>query len=197
MKNKKGSLVIEASIALTAFMFLILFFLSFARIYRAQSVMSHASYQTSQTLAVESFTREKVGESGTLQAVTKLLDFYNAISGQSAGTGLTDSYRSLGKVNNLEGIIKEVFINSIADSSEEADEKLKKLGVKNGLNGVSFEDSSISGSDITIHIKYTVLLQFSFFGKKEIELEKTAVCKAFAKISEDNIVPTSPSNEEQ
>ena len=50
-------------------------------------------------LAVESFTREKVGESGTLQAISKILDFYNTIRGTSVGTGITDSYRSLGKVS--------------------------------------------------------------------------------------------------
>ena len=186
--------MIEASIALTAFMFLILFFMSFAQIYRAQSVVSHASFQTSQTLAVESFTREKVGESGTLQAISKILDFYNTIRGTSVGTGITDSYRSLGKVSNLEGIIKDVFVYSLADSTEAADEKLKSLGIKDGLNGIDFGGSSVSGSDITINIKYTVQLQFSFFGKKDIELNKTAMCKAFSSIKDDNNVATKPSN---
>lgn len=185
MENKKGSLVIEASIALTTFMFLILFFISFARIYRAQSVISHACFQTSQTMAVESFTREKVGEAGTLGAITKLADFIASLGGNSS-SGATNSYRSYGEVSNLTSVIKKEFAYSIAASEEEADAKLKKLGVKDGLNGINFSESSIKSSDIMISVKYTLKLQFAFFGKSELRMEKKSCSKAFASIAEDN-----------
>ena len=97
----------------------------------------------------------------------------------------------MGKVSNLEGILRNAFAYSIADSAANADNKLKSLGVKDGLAGISFEGSNITKSDITISAKYTVELQFAFFGKKDIEMNKTASCKAFAKVSEDNSIASS------
>lgn len=186
-KDEKGMLVVEASIALTAFMFFILFFLSFARVYRAQEVVSHATFQTVQTLAVESYTRETVGEAGTLGAISKLSDFITNITGKSRPAYL-DKYSSYGNVANLKGILLEEFAMSIEEDSSKADAKLKKLGVKDGLSGIDFSGTSISGSQITITVNYKVKLQFNFFGVDELKLRKTATCKAFAKIEEDNSI---------
>jgi len=184
-KDEKGMLVVEASLALTAFMFFILFFLSFARVYRAQEVVSHATFQTAQTLAVESYTRETIGEAGTLGAISKLSDFITNITGKSR-PALLDKYSSYGSVANLKGIVLEEFAMSIGEDIGTADAKLKQLGVKDGLNGIDFSGTSISGSQITIKINYKVKLQFDFFGVDELGLSKTATCKSFAKIEEDN-----------
>ena len=186
-KDEKGMLVVEASLALTAFMFFILFFLSFSRVYRAQEVVSHATFQTAQTMAVESYTRETVGESGTLGAITKLVDFVAKIS-KGTRPALIDSYSSYGTVANLKGVVSDVFALSIADKENEADIKLEQLGVKDGLDGIDFSGTSITGSVITVKVKYKVKLQFNFFGVDELELTKTATCKSFAKIAEDNAI---------
>lgn len=191
MKNdEKGMLVIEASLALTAFMFFILFFLSFSRVYRAQEVVAHATFQTAQTLAVESYTRETVGEQGTLGAISKLSDFITSITGKTR-PAILDEYSSLGSVSNLKKVISDSFALSISDNVTKADEKLKQLGVVEGLKGIDFEGSSVSGNLITIKVTYKLTLQFNFFGVDELTLTKTAVCKSFAKISDDNVVGSS------
>lgn len=186
-RDEKGSLVVEASLALTAFMFFILFFLSFGRIYRAQEVVSHATFQTAQTMAVESFARETVGEAGTLGAISKLADFITAIRGENR-LGILNAYSSYGKVSNLNSILLDEFAYSIGEDRDDADKKLKQLGVKDGINGINFSGTSITDSQIKITVTYKLNLQFNFFGADSIELQKTAVCKAFAKISEDNSV---------
>lgn len=185
--NDKGILVVEASIALTAFMFFILFFLSFSRVYRAQELVAHATFQTAQTMAVESYTRETIGEQGTLGAIAKLSDFITSISGGNR-PALLDSYSSYGKVANLKKVISDEFAYSIGDSVDAADAKLKQLGVKDGLSGIDFSGTSITDSLITIKVTYKLKLQFNFFGVDELTLNKIAVCKAFAKIGEDNAI---------
>ena len=192
MKKNKGSLVIEASIAMTAFLFMVLFFLNFAQVYQAQSFIAHEAFQTSQTLAVESFTREKVGGSGTLEAVTKVADFYASITGSKGARGATDSYRSLGTVSDLNAIVREEFVNSYVTEperqSDDLDTKLKRLGIKDGLAGLDFSGTTIKDSMIEIHVSYKVQLKFSFFGLREISLFKTACSKSFASIDEENSI---------
>ncbi len=189
-KNEKGLLSVEASLALTAFMFFILFFLSFARVYRAQEVVSHAAFQTAQTMAVESYARETIGESGTLGAISKLSDFITSISGKSRPAYL-DQYSSYGSVANFKGILAEEFAASIGTDSTAADAKLKQLGVKDGLSGIDFSGTTITGSLIKVKVNYKLNLQFNFFGVNELSLSKTAVCKAFAKIEDDKKVEDS------
>lgn len=55
MKDKRirGSVTIEASIALTFFMFFILTFLSFGSYYKAQNAMKHSLNQAAKTIALE------------------------------------------------------------------------------------------------------------------------------------------------
>lgn len=193
MQKNRGALVIEASIAMTAFIFLILFFLNFAQIYQAQSFVSHQAFQTSQTLAVESFPREKVGESGTLEAITKVMDFYAWATGADKGDFFTEGYRSLGTVGDLNAIVREEFIRSYGESHDNAyddiNTKLKRLGIVDGFEGLDFSGTTISSSVIEVHVTYKVQLKFSFFGLKEVTLHKTACSKSFAKISEDNSIP--------
>ncbi len=190
-KQESGVLVVEASISLTAFMFLILFFLSFSHVYRAQEVVSHASFQTAQTLAVDSYFRETVGEAGTAGAITKLSDFIAAISGKGS-SGLTDSYCSLGTVKNLKGLFSKEFARSIADDTDKANQILKDLGVVDGISGIDFSGCYIEDSIIHVNVKYKLKLRLNFFGKQTLSLSKEAVCKSFASIKEDNNAPTKP-----
>lgn len=186
MNRKKGSLTIEASIALTAFMFIVVTILSFSTVYKAQSIVSHATLQTSQSLAVESYYRETISKSGSADLLSKLIKFAGYL-GLDGGSGIDDGYASLGDTStDFYKIVKETFAYSIAEDITSADQVLKKTGIEKGLDGIDFSYSSVSGGDIIINAQYEVKLPFSFFGKRTIILSKSAKTKAFKKIADDN-----------
>ncbi len=186
MNTKKGSLTIEASIALTAFMFIVVTIFSFSTVYKAQSIVAHATLQVSQSLAIESYYRETISKSGSADLLSKLIKFAELL-GVDGYSEVDDGYASLGdKDTNFYKIVKKTFVYSIADNFDLADELLKEIGVEKGLDGIDFTYSSVSGGDIIINVQYKVKLPFSFFGERTVTLSKSAKTKAFKKIADDN-----------
>ena len=179
MNRSKGSLTVEASIALTAFMFLVVTVLSFSRVYRAQNLISHATLQTGQSLAIESYYRETVSGGDTAESFSKLIKLAGFFGWDTPGSW-DDGYASLGDSGtNLHGIVKETFVYAIADTEGEANKILKSLGITEGMAGLDFSESKVSDKDIIITVKYKVKLPFSFFGERTLTLTKTVKCKAF------------------
>ncbi len=186
MKSRKGSLTVEASIALTAFMFIVVMVLSFSNVYRAQSIVSHATLQASQSLAIETYYRETVSESKSADLVSKLIKLTSLIGGDLIA-GLDDGFASLGDSGtNITKIIKKAFAYSIADNVDTADKILEDAGISDGLDGIDFSYSAIKDGDIIVHAKYKVKMPFSFFGEMTIELSKSTKVKAFKKIEDNN-----------
>ncbi len=174
-KKNNGSLTIEASIALTTFMFLVLFILGFGRFNLAQGLVSHATIQSAQAIAVDSYFRETIAGTGTYKSLKTLEKFKNILFPDSdVFTSFADSERKIDKE------AREQFINAIAESEEEANEILISLGVKDGINGINFKNSTMINGDVIVYVEYTVELQFSFFkSDAEIKLTKAAKSKAF------------------
>lgn len=178
MDSKKGSLTIEASISLTAFIFIVVMVISFIIVYKAQGIVSHATLQASQSLAIESYYRETMSDTD----IVKMISFVEAIgliNEQSHG------YDSLGE-SNLYAAVKEAFVYAIAENEKAADKALKNAGIENGLSGIDFTYSSVSNSNIIVNARYKVNLPFSFFGKKTVTLSKSAKTKSFKTIDDDN-----------
>ena len=185
MESKKGSLTIEASIGLTAFMFIVVTILSFATVYRAQSMVSHATLQTSQSLAVESYYRETISKSGSSELASNLVKFASFL-GYDVDRW-DDGYASFGdKGTDFYRFVRERFACSIAGDIEAADKILKDAGIPEGLDGIDFSYSSVNNSEVIINARYEVKLPFSFFGEQTISLSKSAKTKAFNKIADNN-----------
>ena len=192
MESKKGSLTIEASIALTAFMFVVVTVLSFATVYKAQSIVSHATLQTSQALAIESYTRETVSSTDTADLFSKMVKFISFLGFDI--NGADDWYASLGDSGtNLQKIARKRFAAAIAgkdsllDSyTDNADKILEDAGIVDGLDGIDFAYSAVLDGNIIINVQYEVKLPFSFFGTDTVKLSKSAKTKAFKKISDNN-----------
>lgn len=186
MQTRKGSLTIEASIALTVFIFLNLSMLGFGRIYRAQSLVAHAALQTSQALAIESYYRETISKSGSAEFASKLIKFSGAL-GWSSLSGYDDWYASLGdKGTDFYKIVKDTFVYAIAEDEESANQILKSVGIAEGMAGIDFKYSAVKNSEIIVNVQYKVGLPFPFFGKREVSLSKSAKTKAFKKIEDNN-----------
>lgn len=190
MNNKKGSLTIEASIALTAFMFIVVTILSFSTIYKAQGIVGHATLQTSQSLAIDTYYRETMSAPGatgsTAYSISMLIKFAGLLGFDNTASW-DDGYASLGDSGtDFYKIAKEAFAYSIADDVDSADEILEDVGIVDGLDGLDFTYSSVTDGNIIINVQYKVKLPFSFFGEHTMALSKSAKTKAFKSISGTN-----------
>ncbi len=186
-KREHGILTVEASIVLTLMLLFILFLFSFGRVYRAQNLVSHASLQSADAVAMESFLRETALQSDTSEVVYLASHITNS-SAISAGS--LESLRSA----NVPKIVREKFIAAIASSEAKADEKLRNMGVKNGLAGIDFSECKMDlvNDDVIVAITYTIEMQFPVFGFDEITVTKTAKAKTFGEILFE--VSTQPNN---
>ena len=176
-KRERGVLTVEAAIVLTLTIFFILFLFSFARVYSAQSMVSHAVLQASDAVALESYAREATFH-GSEADVVELANRLNGTTSIGA-----DSFTSL-RSANLPKIARQKFAAAISNTESEADVILKRLGVKNGLTGVDFSSSQVdlNSNDVIIYANYTIEMQFPIFGMKEIPVSKAAKAKTFGEI---------------
>lgn len=176
-KREQGVLTVEASIVLSLCLLFILFLFSFARVYNAQSTVSHAVLQASDAVALESYLRETTFH-GSEADVIKLANRF------TGSTSLTkENFTSL-RSADVVTLAKEKFVYAVGNTESVADEKLKKLGVKDGLSGVDFSASRIDlgNDDIIVYARYVIKMQFPVFGMSEIEVTKAAKSKTFGDI---------------
>ena len=187
-KREQGILTIEASIVLTFCLLFILFLFGFARVYNAQSTVSHAVLQSTDAIALESYLREETLH-GSESDVTELANRFLGTTSISA-----DSYKSL-RSADVSKIAKEKFIYALGKNKTEANNKLKKLGIKNGVDGIDFSASKIDlgNDDVIVYVKYIINMQFPLFGMDEISVTKAAKSKTFGDILFDiETVPEDP-----
>ncbi len=178
MKNReKGILTVEASFVLTIFIFFVLFLFSFARIYAAQSLMSHAVIQSADATATESYLRETVLTGNE----TEILELAHRLTGSTVISA--DSFESL-RSADLPRVAKEKFSRALSANDADTDKMLKSYGVKDGLSGVDFSASRIDlgPDDIVLNVKYTLEMQFPVLGFREIEFSKSAKAKTLGDI---------------
>lgn len=187
-KKEQGILTVEASIVLTLCLLFILFLFSFARVYNAQSLVSHAVIQSTDAVALESYLREEA-LTGSEADIVQLANRFLGTTSMSA-----DSFESL-RSANVPKIAKEKFVYAIGDNEAEADARLKKLGVKNGLAGVDFSASrmDLGNDDVIVYVSYTIEMQFPVFGMDEITVTKASKAKTFGDILFGiSVVPEDP-----
>ncbi len=188
-KYEKGVLSVEASIVLTLFTFFVLFLFNFASIYTAQTVMSHATIQAADAVALESYLRETAAE-GDAEDIVYLTSQITDSTSISA-----DSFESL-RTADLPDVARQKFVTAVSNTESKADQKLEALGVQDGLAGVDFNSSyvDLDRDDVIVEVNYTLDLKFPVFTAKEVTLTKTAKAKTFGEILYG--VATKPNNSE-
>jgi len=186
-KREQGVLTVEASIVLVLMLLFILFIFSFGRVYRAQNLVSHASLQAADAVALESYMRETALQADAAEVVylANHMTGGNAISAESL-----QSLRSA----NVPKIVRQKFITAIANNEAAADEKLRAMGIKDGLSGIDFSHCQMDlvNDDVIVAITYTIKMQFPVFGFDEVTVTKAAKAKTFGEILFE--VTTKPNN---
>ncbi len=176
-KNQKGVLTVEASLSLGVFFLVVLFLFNFATVYRAENMVSHATLQTADAVALESYLRETTFEGDNNQ----VLFWANRLNGSE--TVSEDAFESL-RSADLISIAKEKFTLAIKDTATDADSVLKSLGVERGLNGIDLSQSYVdfTTNDVIIKADYVLNLRFPVFGFRELTVSKAAKAKTAGEI---------------
>lgn len=186
-KREQGILSVEASIVLTLMLMAILFLFGFGRVYRAQSLVSHATLQSADAVALESYLRETALQSDVSDVVYLASQLSDSTAINAEGL---ESLRSA----DLPKIAKEKFVAAISNSEADADKKLKSLGIKDGLAGIDFTECKmdLQNDDVIVAIRYEIEMQFPIFGFDVIEATKAAKAKTFGEILFE--ISTKPNN---
>lgn len=174
-ESQKGSVTLEMSIVLPIFIFIFLFIYGLFSVVSAQNQISHVLIQSSKSLSLDSYLTENV-ESAAEDATKfwgglsdMVLDIVR-LDNDKYFSSRTDWYKS--ESGNIE-IAKDRFVGYLTGGDvEAANEKLKNLGIIDGLNGIKFE-MKIEGKDLTIKIKYEIQYWFDFFGMGKIPMEQS------------------------
>lgn len=176
-KREQGILTVEASIVLTLMTLFTLFLFSFIRIYRAENMVSHATLQAADAMALESYLRENALD----DKADDVVYLANRLTG--ASTLNVENFESL-RSANVPAIAKEKFIAAVSNSEANANTILTNYGVKGGLSGIDFSTSTIDldRDDVIVNVSYTLKLQFPIFGASEISVTKSAKAKTFGEI---------------
>ncbi len=172
IKNEKGLLSLEACIAVTIFIFMMLFLYSFFLVFEVRNEMAHVTLATANSMSLDAYENSTLGKSDTIGQI-----FYN-VYGQvtNSQNNFTDSrtwYDNSTETDNdgnetisqeFADVIKTRFIAYLTSGdSNKTDEILKRYHVVNGSDGLDFSDSYVSGGKLYLSVKYEIEYEFNVF----------------------------------
>ena len=174
-KSQRGSVTLETSIILPIFLLLFLFIYGLFAIVAAQNQMTHALIQSTKSLSLDSYLTENV-ESLPEEG----LNFWGGLEHMVIDIVRLNNDENFSSRNNWytsdgggNQIAKERFVGYLAGGDEnKAEEKLKGMGIVDGLEGIAFE-TKVEGEVLTVTIKYKIQYWFDFLGMGEIPMEQT------------------------
>ncbi len=182
MKNR-GSITLEATVSLTAFLFCIMFFLNFARVYMAQNIVAYGAMEASMQFSMDYCKAAAYGSSNIGGFVAEIMgifangeDYHEDAPELEAG----DIFMLNG--GGSQSRIENYFAKSITGNMDEgsfranADECLMAVGIEHGMDGLDFSGTALLNSQnkIQVNIRYRVKLLVPFLGISEIEMEQKA-----------------------
>lgn len=192
-----GVMALEACISLTLFLIVMLALYSILQMFTAQSMIAHAAQEACQSIALENYNQTTFA-TGTLQQVPSWL--FTLINGDKSSNyhesadfsletflfnDLKKNDDQLVKLENLKLQLqtktnaRKRFAAYLAGNETKANELLNNYGVVNGLNGISFEGTGKTSTDMTIQVTYTIRLNFyiEMFHFGEFESTQKVCCR--------------------
>lgn len=191
--EQDGVMALEACISLTLFLIVMLVLYSVIQMFTVQSMISHAAQEACQSIAFENYSQSTFS-TGTLQQIPTALitlikggfenDYY-----KSADFTAETFFEKLKKESTeektqrlqmaTESVAQKRFAAYLGGGTDEANELLKNYGVVNGLEGVSFNGTNKSSTDMTIQITYKIRLLFyiEMFHFGEFESTQKVCCR--------------------
>lgn len=179
MNSRKGSITLETVLVLPIFFFFFLFLDGLFVVVSAQNVVTHALIQSGKSLSLDSYITENSGtafkeDTITWSGVSDMIIDLMRINNNSHYSSHTDWYS---KDSVAPSIVKARFVGYLSGGDEDAaQEKLKSLGIVNGLKGVKFK-ASVAGEELTVTADYTIQFWFDFMDMGKIPLSQQITCR--------------------
>lgn len=184
--RESGLLSLEACIAVTIFIFLMLFMYSFFVVFEARNAIGHAVLATADSLALDAYDNS-VNETTRTDSMEKLKAVFAGVYGDSGenGTDFIDerlwyeSDESGAAKGYFQDVIQKRFIAYFtAGESDRAEEMLQRYHIQNGISGLDFSGSKVEsregGEDLHLSVKYTIEYEFQVFNLNVFQMEQKA-----------------------
>ena len=183
--SESGAIILETSIVIPIFIFLILGIYGLFVISAAQSRITHALVQSAQSLSEDSYANEKF-DSYDKKDFTSYKDLSSALISlmmrgnnpyfSSSSDWYSEKYAEGDKhdmeVAGRDSAVCRRFIGYLAGDEAAAEKLLKSVGVVDGLDGVTVT-STVAGEDLTVTLEYTLQLWFDFFDVGKIPVKQS------------------------
>lgn len=186
IKNEKGLLSLEACIAVTIFIFLMLFLYSFFVVFEVRNEMGHVTLATANSMSLDAYENDTLGESDTIgqifynvygQATNSQNDFTDFRKWYDDST-VTDENGNVTLSDEFAGVVKARFIAYLTSGdADKAEEILKRYHVVNGVDGLDFSGSHISDGKLYLSVKYEIEYEFNVFNLGSNKFEHKACSK--------------------
>lgn len=174
-KNQtRGLLSLEASIALTIFIFLMLFMYSFLVIFEARNEVGHVLLTTADSLSLDAFANDTLGDDSSLQGIL----YDNLFSNHTESNGTFTDNSKWYENDNIEDAVKTRFISYLSGGDrDEADKILKSLNIVGGVDGLDFSASCVSNDELKLDVKYEIEYEFQVFGLDNLTFSQSCCSK--------------------
>ena len=173
-RGERGLLSLEACIAVTIFMFLMLFMYSFFVVFEARNAIGHSVLATANSLSLDAYVNSKYGDADTVAAI-----FY-AIYGTSGvnDSGFVDTQKWYDDGGGLEGAIQTRFLAYLGGGDKQrANELLERYHIQGGADGLDFSGSKVEDGRLYLSVKYTIEYEFQVFNLDVLKMEQKACSK--------------------
>ena len=173
--REEGAITLEACVSVLVFLVLMLFLAGFFKMYMAQNATAHTLLQTSQSLSVDEYSAEKLGNNG----LASVGDFLNTLLERVFDSDDYASYKSCheGAIVDQD-VIKKRFVGYLTGGDEAAaDEFLKNVKVVDGLDGLDFSESYVADDTLYIVLNYELEYDMNVWGMDPVNVRQTTCSK--------------------
>ena len=183
MKKEKGSITIEASLALTFFMFFILTFISLGVQFKIQSAVKHAVNQSAQTLSISNKWQEVIAGMSVPELVNSVGELITEIDPDLGAQWVEftsdmqsfENYSEAELQKELKKYIVYYLTGVETDDESTMNSELNKLQILE----MDLDGTKIDGGNIEIKVKYKVYSKISFWAD-ELTFNESLTLKLFS-----------------
>lgn len=181
-----GLLSLEACIAVTIFIFLMLFMYSFFVVFEARNAIGHAVLATADSLSLDAYGNSKLGDSDTVAKIFSALygasgsdssDFVDSRLWYDSST-VTDDSGNTSLSSNFSDAIQTRFLAYLGGGdSKRAQKVLEGYHIQGGVSGLDFSKSYADENNLYLCVEYSIEYEFQVFNLKVLKMEQKACSK--------------------
>lgn len=178
LRKEDGAMILELAIVLPMFIIITMFVYGLFIIQSADNQITHALIQSSKSLSMDPYSNEKLDHiSGKKDAQS----FYSSLGNMFLDFSRMskDEYFSSPEkwyTTKNEGVVKKRFYGFFAGNEENAAEKLEKMNVIDGINGLKW-NIGFTENNLEIELDYTIQFWFDAFNLGKIPIKHRIITK--------------------